>query len=287
MTDFKEFSTSEMGESWGDRLRWLRLRALNRFALAREGYTESCQEPTIDRWIESQPEASAEEIKRLESIFRTRPWSSFLSLIHYRQNLSTLRILESCYASLKLENSSAWNSYRQRNFLPIAELGAHTFSRAPAIMRFMERFCSRPLLAGYELSPFPSPLQMHSVFDIARHICRNVPRTRFAQADMQDLRMQQELILFFYPFVSKDPTQAWGLPSYFGSADALIRVLERNLKPGGYAVLVHQGDWESDIFAESLQAMKSPLLEQVKISEYQCPILPTQYPAELRVLQKN
>ncbi len=278
MLDFTGKILRETGPSIQDQWLDLKLSARFRFFRARPGYLESTESAAVSNWKESLSPPNQVWASMLEAKYETSTWKDFLSLVHYRQNISTLAMLDTIIEEIKLD---------QRQ-VTAAEFGAYTFSRAPSILKVLDRNFASATLAGYELNPFPGLFSLHSVYDIARHICRNVERTRYAQADYRFLNSANDIIFAFYPFVSKDPTIAWGLPSRYGSAIQFRASVERNLKPGGRAVILHQGDWEQEEFNNALTSGPKNSLERIHgPKEISCPFLPTEHPAVLSVYTKN
>jgi hypothetical protein len=53
---------------------------------------------------------------------------------------------------------------------------------------------------------------------------------------------------FFYPFVSEDPCQGWGLPARFARYEELLSHARKMMEGAASAALVacHQGEWEAE-----------------------------------------
>ena len=175
----------------------------------------------------------------------------------YRKNLSTLFTLEGIFADLDLGHEKLQD---------VLEVGAHDFSRLPALRIFF-----RARITGLEIDPFPILHDLHSRFDRAEYYQKVLKKIcalahSYLAGDFFTHQSSYDLVLCFYPFVSPHPSLAWGLSAELGSAQKWRTSLERCVKPGGLVLLVHQGEWEQETFdevrdAETLQLLARKVIQ--------------------------
>lgn len=282
MEEFEQFPQVNLFQRW---LHW-RLEQRNRKARVREGYFEQCSSAALESWIQSLSEGELQELTESLPKDKFEHWAKFLSLVHIRQNASTLVQVSRALGTAKVPIADLKEQLRLKPNLQAAEFGAHTFSRAPALMELLRKIHPIPNLSGFELAPFPSPFSLHSVYDIARHNCRSVPNTKYAQADYRKIRDKFDVIFCFYPFVSPDPAHAWGIPKNFSSANDFFSSLARCLHTRGIAIVVHQGAWEQKI-ADDMLSRPNIMLERLSPPmEYRCCYLPTEHSAFISIYRR-
>ena len=218
-----------------------------------------------------------DEEKRLERRYGLVFLRPRLAPETYRKNLATLWVMEKTLPPELLPKGS----------FNVLEPGCQDFSRLPAIRAFFKRHGREPKVTGLELDPYPVLSNFHSRADKAEYYLSLGGRQSsdlFQAGDFFKWSRPAELVLSFYPFVSKDPALAWGIPEDFGDgakwADAFVRILQ----PGGLVLVVHQGPWEEEEFD---RARKGKPLEILWRSRVDCPFYPLPHPACASVYRRG
>lgn len=162
----------------------------------------------------------------------------------------------------------------------VLEAGSQDFARLPALATFF----ARPV-HGIELDPFPVLRGFHSRMDKARYYRSLVDDSEYTGADFFRWQGAADVLVVFYPFVSPHPALAWGIPAEFGASEPWLESIERVLKPGGSALVVHQGPWEEEDF--DLARASFPGLELEKRAVAQCPFSLQPYPPHASLYRKR
>jgi hypothetical protein len=202
----------------------------SRLRFTRSGYSETGAEEL---------DLGVEELS-LEREYGLSQYKPYLSSETYRKNLWTLSLLR-----------HVLKPHLRSNHLPleILEPGCQDFSRLSALRSFFRERGFRPRISGLELDPFPLLHDFHSRMDKAKYYLNcEKSADRYIPADFFHWAEASDLICCFYPFVSKHPALAWGLPARFGNPQPWIQSFTRNLRPDGLLLVVHQGDWEEEDF---------------------------------------
>lgn len=192
---------------------------------------------------------------------------------HWHRNLATLWYLEDMFRDIPLPRR-----------LHVLEPGCQNFSRLPSLRTFFGGSGREATFTGIELDAFVPIRGFYSLWDHAQYyMSLGDDGAEFLADDFFKFYRPSEVIVCFYPFVSAAPALAWGLPATIAGAEKWIAAFERNLNPGGYVFVVHQGPWEEQDFDE---ARKGSHLQLVRRHELKCPFFSTKHPAHGSLYQK-
>lgn len=213
------------------------------------------------------------EAEKVNSRYRFSDMGRRLSPANWHRNLATLWYFEKMLSEIDFSSE-----------VQVLEPGCQNFSRLPAIDHYMTYRNWKGAVVGLELDAYVPVQKLYSLYDHAQYYRSLIARkTLFTAADFFKSQERADLIVCFYPFVSKAPALAWGIPAIYASADKWIDSFLNNLKPQGYVLVVHQGDWEQKDFDEA-RAHRS--LKLLKREELVCPFFKTKYPAHFSLYQK-
>jgi hypothetical protein len=239
-------------------------------AFSRNSYVEQGFSPLEwNTWLSQFPEHTQSLVRRLELQYKMLPWRKRLNLASYTKNLATLWVLEQVL------------DHRITSAMQALEVGAQDFVRAPALNAFLHSHNINAQLTGLEVDAFPILRNLHSRFDLAQYYLRGLPDASYVAHDFFEWNEASDLIFAFYPFVSPHPSLAWGLPKEFGDAKRWVAAFDKNLRPGGFALVVHQGAWEQEEFDQALRMAlrRGANLERVHQQNVNCPFYPLPFPA--------
>jgi hypothetical protein len=214
--------------------------------------------------------------RKLEKKYELDLTAEHLSDATYKKNLWTLWLLDRMLAP-----------QLRRGFLPLEllEPGCQDFARLPALRAFFRMQGVRPRITGIEVDPFPVLHDFHSRWDKAKYyLSLETSADRYLEGDFFEWRESADLICCFYPFMSAYPALAWGLPARFGNAKPWTVAFERNLRPGGLLLVVHQGEWEESDFDEARAGTGLRLLHREELS---CAFYPLPHPACASVYRRE
>ena len=194
----------------------------------------------------------------LEKKFGLEAYKPYLSADVYRKNLWTLSLLDLVLAP---------HTEKAKSVQEILEPACQDFSRLPALHCFFRNSESSARISGLELDPFPILHDFHSRWDKAKYYLSCVdPLSRYLEEDFFSWQESCDLICCFYPFVSRHPALAWGLPASFGNPEPWVRGFVQNLRPDGLLLVVHQGGWEEEEFDAARAGYPLELLQRESFS---------------------
>lgn len=247
-------------QSWWNGF-WFWVRNTLRFQ--RPGYSESTDIP---------PKFSSEAAKTNE-LYQFTDMGKKLSPPNWHRNLATLWYLQQMFDGIDLPPT-----------VSVLEPGSQNFSRLPALRVYFQRRGVKAQFTGMELDAYVPLKGFHSLWDHAQYyVSLENDGARFLAHDFFKWNEPCDVIICFYPFVSHEPALAWGLPAHVAGARQWIESFERNLKPGGYVFVVHQGDWEEQDFDD---ARKNSPLQLLRRRVLSCPFFSTKHPAHGSLYQK-
>jgi hypothetical protein len=132
----------------------------------------------------------------------------------------------------------------------MADVGCASFWYVAALQAFF-----RPRrLTGYELEAFRRYADGHTRGDYARGYASVWPETEFKGEDYRLVREPADLITCWFPFVTADPTLAWGLPLNLLKPNELLSRIAANLSIRGGFFMVNHGPDEAQIAADHCTA---------------------------------
>lgn len=165
------------------------------------------------------------------------------SIVHYKENLYTLKLLEDSL------NKTPFNT--KNDTLKILDIGSKNFSYAPAIYNFFKHFkCSnntktQVILNGIEIDPYRMLSDLHSRYDYAQYYIKNLDNTKYITGNLLDHdENNYDIITWFLPFIIKDPLISWGLPARYFKPEKMLKHAYKLLSPRGIILLVNQGKTE-------------------------------------------
>jgi hypothetical protein len=204
----------------------------------------------------------------------------------YRKNLATLWHLE------QMRVHEAVSERDKVCSLTILEAGCQDFDRIPALEAFYAKSSEKSFaVTGVEVDPFPILRDLHSRADKASYYLSLLPvphAHHYEAGDVFRLKGAYDFIFAFYPFVSPDPALAWGLPANYGNAEKWLLTFERLLKPGGFVLVVHQGDWEEQEFdAIRLRPSHDQKWDLIRRKAEQCPFFSMTYCPHISLYQRT
>jgi hypothetical protein len=224
-------------------------------------------------WRESLSPEAAAELKIVEDMKPPiQDWLRTLNLARVQKNLATLWVLNEVFANSKNCLSDKLSSIKMT-----LDAGTQDFARLPALAFFLQQSCAQTKILGLELDAFPVLRNGHSRADVANYIAGLVGNAKYSSGDFFHWQEPVDFITAFYPFVSPHPALAWGLPAHYGDARPWVKSIAKNLRPGGLALVVHQGAWEEEEFDSALPYADPKLCLLTRL-ELKCSFYPLPHP---------
>ncbi|MGD9579810.1 MAG: hypothetical protein AB7V50_00415 [Vampirovibrionia bacterium] len=197
-----------------------------------------------------------QEEKRILNNYNLDFFHENSSIIHYKENLYTLKLLEETFNSINL------NAFTDKKNLKILDIGSKNFSYAPAIHHF---FNNKPIneslknnieLTGIEIDPYRILSDLHSRYDYAMYYTQKLSKTNYITGDVLSLtEAKYDIITWFLPFIVKDPLIKWGLPLKYFKPKTMLNHAYKILNHRGIILLVNQGEAEKKAQVELIKEL--------------------------------
>lgn len=192
--------------------------------------------------------------KTLLEKYTLHPFREYSTRLRYLESLTYLDFLEHLLpASLgEMPPTLRWMDVGAKNWAYVEGLYAMASHHHPNI-----------LLRGIELDGYRIYADLHSRRDYAMAYCAHLPSSRvcYEVGDVMTHREAYDVISCFLPFLFVEPCLRWGLPTEYCQPEAFLRHLVSLLRPGGWLLILNQGDVEAQ--------EQRRLLEHLDPAEYQ------------------
>jgi len=154
-------------------------------------------------------------------------------------NCYYLDVLTKVFSTIKVE----WGAK-----LRVADVGPSDWFYLPALVQFL-RYYQQPQgrnvdLEGFEVDPYRVYADLHSRYDHAQQQCADFHEVVYHPQAFQEQPESFDILIQFFPFLFLKDHLEWGLPRYLFDPEKLFDSMASSLKPGGYWVILNQGDAE-------------------------------------------
>jgi hypothetical protein len=130
---------------------------------------------------------------------------------------------------------------------------------------------------GIELDAHRRYWMGHTRRAVGEAVAARLPGSRYLAGDVRSLRGRYQRITWFLPFLFPEPLEAWGLPArYLAPEQTLAHVLSL-LEPGGFLLILNQGEEEADEQGRLLQAAGAPAEALGKVESLLSPYKKSRY----------
>jgi hypothetical protein len=154
-------------------------------------------------------------------------------------NCYYLDVLSQVFSTLKVE----WGTT-----LRVADVGPSDWFYLPALVQFLSYYQTQQArevtLEGFEIDPYRVYADLHSRYDHAQQQCAAFPAVAYHPRAFQEQAEAFDILIQFFPFLFLKDHLEWGLPRSLFDPEKLFGSLASSLKPGGYWVILNQGDAE-------------------------------------------
>ncbi|MDD3012772.1 MAG: hypothetical protein PHC34_03630 [Candidatus Gastranaerophilales bacterium] len=153
----------------------------------------------------------------------------------YLENLSIIEFFEN-YLNLKQAN----------NELKILDIGSKNWFYAEGEYNFFKynSFEKNIDLTGIEIDAYRLYTDLYSRYDYASYYIKNLKNANYIVGDLLLHKENYDYIIWFFPFVTKEPLLNWGLPLKFFKPQNMLEHTYSLLKPNGTLIIVNQGEEE-------------------------------------------
>lgn len=197
------------------------------------------------------------EEKRLLSKYHLEHLQENSSIVHYKENLYILKLLEDILTDINVDT--------KKDPLEILDIGSKNFSYAPAIHHYFKHFNATQIqvkLDGIEIDPYRVLADLHSRHDYAQYYIRNLPQTEYIAGNLLDhTKNNYDIITWFLPFIIEEPLINWGLPIKYFRPKEMLKHAYKILRHRGIILLVNQGETEKEAQIKLIKELNLPYVE--------------------------
>lgn len=208
-------------------------------------------------------DAPTERGQELHSKYALSRLEGAISSDTYGEILGTLDLLDRVGAHLNEVDALSSSSP-----LRVLDVGAKNWRYLGAIASWLEAHFPRTFTAvsGVEIDAYRMYADLRTRQSLGNHFAGlfsdEIRSYRFVPGDASEWREELDLAFLFFPFVTPDPHEGWGLPVSSFEPEKLFSNLRKRVRAGGILIQANQGDWE---WKEASKQM-----EGFKMLEFQC-----------------
>lgn len=150
-----------------------------------------------------------------------------------QENLYTEDVLEQVF----------YKTYKKQ--LHILDIGCKNWFYAKGEHTFFSKFCKDFTLDGIEIDAYRLYANFYTRCEVAKYYTKDLPNTNYIAGNLLDLNKKYDYIIWFLPFVIKEPHIYWGLPKKYFYPERLLRHAYALLNKDGQMLIINQGEIEA------------------------------------------
>ena len=109
--------------------------------------------------------------------------------------------------------------------LKALDIGSKNWFYAQGEYKFFKSFCDEFTLDGIEIDAHRLYSNFFSRYEVAKYHTKNLNNTNYIVGNLLDLKNKYDYIIWFLPFVIKEPHIYWGLPKkYFYPEKSVLKI---------------------------------------------------------------
>jgi SAM-dependent methyltransferase len=180
--------------------------------------------------------AQLQRYQQLQQSYSLDDWPRLCDKVEYIENLYVLDVLTQ-HLPTPLSGGRG------------LDIGCRNFSHLPALSAFMHATWD-----GVELDAYARYLNGYTRRAYGEWMAKQREQARYIAGSLLDVNGRYDLIVWILPFIVPAPLRAWGLPSRFFQPLQLLQHAYALLNPGGFMLIVNQGDAEAEVQQQLLDA---------------------------------
>jgi hypothetical protein len=137
-----------------------------------------------------------------------------------------------------------------RTHAKILDVGSKNWFYAQGEYNFFKSFCNEIQLDGIELDAYRLYSNFYSRYEVAKYYIRSLNNTNYISGNLLDIKNNYDYIIWFLPFVLKEPHRYWGLPLKYFYPQKLLMHAYSLLNEGGQMLIINQGEVEAEAQVE-------------------------------------
>ncbi|MDD3435892.1 MAG: hypothetical protein PHC64_01940 [Candidatus Gastranaerophilales bacterium] len=191
---------------------------------------------------------------------------------NYLENLYTVDLLERFF---ELEF---------RDNLTVLDIGCKNWCYARGEYFFFKRYCKNLILDGIEIDSNRLYTNFYNRREVAKFHIKDLKGAKYISKDFLRHDRRYNYIMWFLPFIIKEPMQKWGLPDKYFQPEKMLSHAYELLNSGGNIFVVNQGLTEYNVQKGLCQKLNIPF---ILLGEVKSEFLNYEIPMFAMVLNKN
>ena len=151
----------------------------------------------------------------------------------------------------------------------VLDIGCKNWFYAKGEYEFFNSFVEDFSLDGVEIDAYRLYSNFYSRYEVAKFFIKGLKNTNYIAGNLLNINKKYDYIIWFLPFVIKDPHIYWGLPKKYFYPPKLLNHAYNLLNAKGEMLIINQGELEAEAQKELLNELNINYLELGEVeSEY-------------------
>ena len=146
----------------------------------------------------------------------------------------------------------------------VLDIGCKNWFYAKGEYDYFANFAKDFILDGVELDAYRLYSNFYNRYEVAQSHIKDLKNVNYIVGNLLDINERYDYIIWFLPFVLKEPHKLWGLPEKYFYPEKLLKHAYNLLNNNGQMLIINQGDLEAEtqkILFEKLNIKYSDLGE--------------------------
>ena len=139
--------------------------------------------------------------------------------------------------------------------IQVLDIGCKNWFYAKGEYDFFKSFAKKICLDGVEIDAYRLYSNFYSRYEVAKYYMKGLENINYIVGNLLDLNKKYNYIIWFLPFVIKEPHIYWGLPKKHFYPEKLLKHAYSLLKQNGEMLIITQGEIEANTQKEFLRRL--------------------------------
>ena len=148
-------------------------------------------------------------------------------------------------------------SFKKQNVdvVRVLDIGSKNWFYAKGEYAFFADFAKEIFLDGVEIDAYRLYSNFYNRYEVAKYYTKDLKNINYIAGNLLDIDDKYDYIIWFLPFVLKEPHMMWGLPKKYFYPEKLLAHAVTLLKEKGQMLIVNQGEYEAQVQKELLEKL--------------------------------
>ena len=137
----------------------------------------------------------------------------------------------------------------------VLDIGSKNWFYAKGEYEFFNEFLNEFYLDGVEIDAFRLYSNFYNRFEVAKYHIKDLKNANYIADNLLNLEEKYDYIIWFLPFILKEPHIKWGLPKKLFYPEKLLNHAFNLLNKQGQMLIINQGEFEAQTQKELLEKL--------------------------------